>query len=177
MGDQGLFGAQAQAYPGQDPGDLFLEGLSVVLRACHHQAPVVGLCRDPGNAYSSLGSPGQGSKQLPGVGIILQPGQLPLQQIGSVSISEVNSVVRWLAQFTAQYRLPQKLLVLHQFKIGEIQNEQQLDTSIGNVAVVPDMDGQGAPAVKQQTWDAITSPPRRASRSAGRTSSSRTSQC
>ncbi len=100
--------------------------------------------------------------RLPNVGLALdpewklQPGQLPLQQIGSVSISEVNTVVSWLAQLTAQYRLPQKLLVLHQFKIGEIADEQHLDTSSDNVAIVLDMDGQGAPATKQQTWDAVT---------------------
>ena len=47
--------------------------------------------------------------------------QLPLRQIGNVSVTEVNSVVNWLAQLTAEYRLPQKLLVLHEFKSGEIQ--------------------------------------------------------
>ena len=87
----------------------------------------------------------------------LQPGQLPLQQIGSVSITEVNSVVTWLAQLTAQYRLPQKLLILHQFKIGEIAGEQGLDTRHDDLAIVVDMDGQGAPATKQQTWDAVIS--------------------
>ena len=54
--------------------------------------------------------------KLPNVGLALdpewklQPGQLPLHQIGSVSIAEVNSVVSWLARLTARYRLPQKLL-------------------------------------------------------------------
>lgn len=60
--------------------------------------------------------------KLPEVGLALdpewklQPGQLPLRQTGSVSITEVNSLVSWLAQLTAQYRLPQKLLVLHEFR-------------------------------------------------------------
>jgi hypothetical protein len=100
--------------------------------------------------------------ELPNVGLALdpewrlQPGQLPLQQIGSVSITEVNSVVSWLAQLTAQYRLPQKLLELHEFKIGEISDLQQLDTGHDDLAIVMDMDGQGTPATKQQTWAAIT---------------------
>jgi hypothetical protein len=100
--------------------------------------------------------------KLPNVGLALdpewklQPGQLPLQQIGTVSINEVNSVVNWLGQLTAQYNLPQKLLVLHQFKLGEIANEQRLDTSNDNLAVVMDMDGQGTPVMKQQTWNVIT---------------------
>jgi hypothetical protein len=100
--------------------------------------------------------------RLPNVGLALdpewklQPGQLPLHQIGSVSITEVNSVVSWLAQLTAQYRLPEKLLVLHQFKLGEIADEQALDTHNDAVAVVINMDGQGSPAMKQQTWEAVT---------------------
>jgi hypothetical protein len=101
--------------------------------------------------------------ELPNVGLALdpewklQPGQLPLHQIGSVSITEVNSVVNWLAQLTAEYHLPQKLLELHQFRIGEIQNEQLLDTRNDDLAVVMNMDGQGTPAMKQLTWDAVTS--------------------
>jgi len=100
--------------------------------------------------------------RLPNVGLALdpewklQPGQLPLQQIGSVSITEVNSVVNWLGQLAAQYRLPQKLLVMHQFRIGEIQNEQLLDTHNDDLAIVMNMDGQGSPSMKQQTWDAVT---------------------
>jgi hypothetical protein len=101
--------------------------------------------------------------RLPNVGLALdpewklQPGQLPLHQIGTVSINEVNSVVNWLGQLTAQYNLPQKLLVLHQFKLGEIANEQRLDTHNNNLAIVMDMDGQGTPVMKQQTWNVITS--------------------
>ena len=69
--------------------------------------------------------------KLPDVGLALDPewklapGQLPLQQIGSVSISEVNSVVSWLAALTARYRLPQKLLVLHQFQLSMIRGREQ----------------------------------------------------
>jgi hypothetical protein len=101
--------------------------------------------------------------ELPDVGLALDPewklapGQLPLQQIGSVSITEVDSVVRWLAALTARYRLPQKLLVLHQFRISMIRDESKLDTRNDDLAILIHMDGQGTPADKQQTWDAITS--------------------
>jgi hypothetical protein len=100
--------------------------------------------------------------RLPNVGLALdpewklQPGQLPLRQVGSVSVTEVNSVVNWLAQLTARYRLPQKLLVLHEFKLGEIVDERSIDTRNDDLAIVMDMDGQGTPAVKQQTWDVTT---------------------
>ncbi len=100
--------------------------------------------------------------RLPDVGLAidpewkLQPGQLPLQQIGSVSITEINSVVNWLAALTARYHLPQKLLVLHQFRLSMIQGESQLNTRHQDLAIVIHMDGQGTPADKVQTWDAVT---------------------
>jgi hypothetical protein len=99
---------------------------------------------------------------LPNVGLALdaewklQPGQLPLHQIGSVSIGEVNSVVRWLAGLTARYHLPQKVLVLHQFRLSMIKDERALDTSRDDLAIVVHMDGQGTPPVKQDTWDSVT---------------------
>jgi len=86
----------------------------------------------------------------------LGPGQKPLKQIGSVDITEVNSVISWLAGLTARYHLPQKLLVLHQFRLSMIQGEQRLDTRHDDLAVVIHMDGQGTPGSKQQTWDAVT---------------------
>jgi hypothetical protein len=73
-----------------------------------------------------------------------------------VQIGEINSVVSWLAGLTARNHLPQKLLVLHQFRLSMIQGEQQLDTGHGDLAIVIHMDGQGTPGVKQQTWDAVT---------------------
>jgi len=100
--------------------------------------------------------------ELPDVGLALdaewklQPGQKPLQQIGHVDIAEVNSVVTWLAALTARHGLPQKLLVLHQFQLAMLRGEQGLDTSHGDLAIVIHMDGQGTPALKQATWNAVT---------------------
>ena len=99
--------------------------------------------------------------RLPNVGLAidpewkLQPGQFPLQQIGSVTIGEVNTVVHWLAALTDRYHLPQKLLVLHQFRISMISGEKALDTSEDDLAIVIHMDGQGTPGDKLQTWHAI----------------------
>ncbi len=99
---------------------------------------------------------------MPNVGLALdaewklQPGQLPLQQIGSVSIGEVNGVVGWLAGLTAELHLPQKVLVLHQFRLSMIQHEQELDTRNDDLAIVVHMDGQGTQGVKQETWNTIT---------------------
>jgi hypothetical protein len=99
--------------------------------------------------------------RLPDVGLALdpewhlQPWQLPLRQIGSVSAAQINSVISWLAALTARYHLPQKLLVLHQFQLSMIQDESQIDTRNSDLAIVIHMDGQGTPSDKQQTWNAI----------------------
>jgi hypothetical protein len=99
--------------------------------------------------------------ELPNVGLALdpewnlQPGQLPLQQIGSVSSTEVNAVASWLSGLTATHHLPQKLLELHEFRLSMIQDIQQLDTRYDNLAIVINMDGQGAPGDKLRTWQAV----------------------
>jgi len=99
---------------------------------------------------------------LPDVGLAidpewkLHPAQRPLRQIGSVSTAEINSVIHWLAGLTARLQLPQKLLVLHQFKLSMITAEQRLETGHDDLAIVIHMDGQGMPAQKLQTWHAVT---------------------
>jgi hypothetical protein len=156
----------AQASPGPD-GDYSYETPVSALRPWVRQATAAGmyviLDLQPGRA--SLLAQAEHYRSLlakPDVGLALdaewklQPGQLPLQQIGSVSIGEVNSVVRWLAALTARDRLPQKVLVLHQFRLSMIQDEKALDTSHDDLSIIVHMDGQGTPQDKQQTWDAVT---------------------
>ncbi len=99
--------------------------------------------------------------QLPNVGLAIDPEwkllptELPLHQIGSVSATEINSVSAWLAGLTARHHLPQKLLVLHQFRLSMLGAESTIDTRHDDLAIVIHMDGQGTPGEKQQTWDAV----------------------
>jgi hypothetical protein len=103
----------------------------------------------------------QGLLERPNVGLAidpewkLRPGELPLQQIGSVSSAQVNDVISWLAKLTAAHHLPQKLLVLHQFRLSMITGEQNIDTRHDDLAIVIHMDGQGTPSEKEQTWRAV----------------------
>jgi hypothetical protein len=98
---------------------------------------------------------------LPDVGLALdpewrlQPRQLPLHQIGSVSTTEINRVIGWLAGLTARHHLPQKLLVLHQFRLSMVTDERRLDTSHDDIAIIIHMDGQGTPGEKLSTWHAV----------------------
>jgi hypothetical protein len=99
--------------------------------------------------------------RLPNVGLALDPewrlapGQLPLRQIGSVGIDEINRVADWLAGLTRSRLLPQKLLVLHQFRLSMIDGRDRLDTSHPELAVVLHADGQGTQGNKQATWHTL----------------------
>jgi hypothetical protein len=99
--------------------------------------------------------------RLPHVGLALdpewrlKPGQQHLTQIGSVTAAEVNSVYRWLAGLTAQAKLPQKLFVLHQFRLSMIGDDQPLERDRDEVALLIHMDGQGPTGSKDTTWRAV----------------------
>lgn len=104
----------------------------------------------------------------PNVGLALDPewrlgpDQLPLVQIGSVGIDEVNSVASWLASLTASHHLPQKLFLLHEFRPDMLPDRIRLDTSYPQLAYAVQMDGQGTQAEKAATWSSIlASPPER----------------
>ncbi|MBG6237786.1 hypothetical protein IWX78_000729 [Mycetocola sp. CAN_C7] len=96
--------------------------------------------------------------ELPNVGLALDPewrlgpDQVPLTQIGSVSATEVNSVTTWLADLTNEKGLPQKMLVLHQFRPSMISDRASIDLSRPEVAVLIHADGQGGQGDKQATW-------------------------
>jgi hypothetical protein len=87
----------------------------------------------------------------------LKPGQRHLKQIGSVKASEINDVVDWLADLTRDAGLPQKMLLLHQFRTSMITNRSSLDTSRDELAIVIQMDGLGSQPAKRNTWRALRS--------------------
>ena len=105
--------------------------------------------------------------ELPHVGLALDPewrlgpGEVHLTQIGSVGVEEVNRVVTWLADLTREKALPQKLLVLHQFRLDMLPGRERVDTSRDELALMIHADGQGAQGDKQATWRALrdTAPP------------------
>jgi hypothetical protein len=85
----------------------------------------------------------------------LKPGQRHLRQIGSVRAAEVNDVADWLAGLTRREGLPQKMLLLHQFRTSMIKKRSSLDASHPEVAMVIQMDGFGSRAAKRATWRTI----------------------
>jgi hypothetical protein len=97
----------------------------------------------------------------PGVGLALDPewrlgpDQVPLKQIGSVSAAEVDATTDWLAGLVRERGLPQKMLVLHQFRLSMIQDRASLDMDHPELAMLVHADGQGGQPDKQATWRAL----------------------
>ena len=100
--------------------------------------------------------------RLPHVGLALdpewrlKPHQVHLEQVGTVDAAEINQVVEWLAGVVRENALPQKLLIVHQFKLSMITNRQHIDTP-PELAVLIQMDGQGSMRAKYRAWDTFTS--------------------
>ena len=80
------------------------------------------------------------------------PGEIPGKQLGSVDASEVNQVSTYLAGIVRAGRLPQKLLVVHQFTESMIRNKERLARRPG-IALTINVDGVGAPADKVAKYD------------------------
>jgi hypothetical protein len=99
--------------------------------------------------------------RLPYVGLALDPewrlgpGEFHLQQYGSVPAAEINEVSAWLAGLVREERLPQKMLLLHQFRLSMLPERAEVAIP-PELAVVIQMDGQGALDDKYQTWAAVT---------------------
>lgn len=99
----------------------------------------------------------------PNVGVALDPewrlgpGEEHLEQIGSVPAAELNEVINYLADLVRDNGLPQKLVLLHQFRMSMIENRDAL-VDREEIALVIQMDGegQGGLSVKDNTWRAIT---------------------
>ncbi|MDN5857601.1 MAG: hypothetical protein L0H84_03175, partial [Pseudonocardia sp.] len=155
----------ADAAPGLD-GDYSAESTVAALRPWVQAAGAAGvyvvLDLQPGR--SDFLSQARRYRELlaePHVGIALDPEwrlgptQVHRAQIGSVGVDEVNAVIRWLADLTRERALPQKLLMLHQFRLSMIGGRERLDTSHDELAVVIHADGFGTPQQKIATWNAL----------------------
>lgn len=96
----------------------------------------------------------------PNVGLALDPewklygAQIPMQDIGHVSATEINDVTAWLAELTTRDNLPQKPVVLHQFQTQMIRDRDQLQLH-DELALVIHVDGHGTREEKFWTWEAI----------------------
>lgn len=148
--------------PGSDgnySNELSVDGLRPWVDAAAAAGLYVVIDLQPGRTdFLTQAKQYQSLLELPNVGLALDPewrlgpDQVPLKQIGSVSAAEVNSVTTWLADLTNAKALPQKMLVLHQFRPSMIGDRAALDLSRPEIAVLIHADGQGSQGAKQATW-------------------------
>lgn len=83
------------------------------------------------------------------------PGDRPGKQIGSMSAAEINRVSRWLDDLTASHRLPEKLLLIHQFTPDMIHGKRHVHQR-PHLALTFNMDGFGTPQNKKSRYQALT---------------------
>jgi hypothetical protein len=96
----------------------------------------------------------------PDVGLAIDPewrvtdSEVPGKVIGHVDSREINATTAWLDQLTARHKLPQKLVIVHQFT-DDMVDEAQLKPR-RNLALVLNADGFGSRAVKVQKYRRFT---------------------
>ena len=96
----------------------------------------------------------------PDVGLALDPewrvqeGQIPGKVIGSVTPRELNATTAWLDQLTERLKLPQKLVIVHQFTDDMVDATQM--KARRNLAIVLTADGFGGREVKIAKYRAFT---------------------
>ncbi len=101
----------------------------------------------------------------PNVGLALDPEwkltatEVPLEQIGSADIHDINATATWLAALVRQDDLPQKLFLLQQFRLDMLPGRDRLNVVYPQLAYGIQMDGQGTQANKLGTWQAILQTP------------------
>jgi hypothetical protein len=78
--------------------------------------------------------------------------------IGSVDGAEVNAVADWLAGIVADAGLPEKLLVVHQFREEMVTDRDQLRAPPG-IALTVHMDGHGTRAQKLDSYAKVHAEP------------------
>ncbi|MDQ2759177.1 MAG: hypothetical protein M3Y17_01755 [Actinomycetota bacterium] len=96
----------------------------------------------------------------PSVGVALDPewkligDQVPDQAIGSASAASINAVSSYLSALVARDRLPQKLFIVHEFRLSELPDRQRIAPRRG-LATVLQMDGLGPVAVKLAAYHQV----------------------
>jgi hypothetical protein len=85
----------------------------------------------------------------------LGPGQVHRVQIGSVNVDEINATSDWLAGVVRANNLPQKVLMVHQFRTSMIVGRERLDTTHEELATLVHCDGFGTQEMKRGTWEAM----------------------
>ena len=159
-----LISTVADRSPGPD-GDYshFIDRSAVrkyVHAARRHRAYLV-LDLQPGRStFLSQARQFRWALRKPWVGLALDPewrmgpGEVPGEQIGHVRAREVNQLSSWLSRLTRRNDLPEKLLMLHQFRTDMVRNPHRI-ADRPRLAMVQHVDGFGTRRQKLDTYHTV----------------------
>jgi hypothetical protein len=100
--------------------------------------------------------------RMPEVGVaidpewVLEPGQRPGRQIGSLDAATINEVSAYLSGLVQEHRLPEKIFLVHQFKTYMLPDREKVVDRFG-LATVFHVDGFGARHSKRETYGLLSS--------------------
>jgi hypothetical protein len=144
--------------------DIPRERVQEYIDAAHRNKALLVLDIQPGRTdFPTVVKRWRWALEDPWVGLALDPEwrmgprQVPGRVIGHVTAAEVNRVSGWLSHLVARHHLPEKLLLLHQFRSTMIEGIEHVADRPG-LAEVQHADGFGTQAQKLATYHAIARP-------------------
>lgn len=157
----------ADATPGRDGDyshDIARASVQRYIDAAHRNGALLLLDIQPGRSdFLTVAKRWKWALQDPYAGLALDPEwrmgprEVPGRTIGSVDATEVNEVSSWLAGVVERQRLPDKLLVVHQFRTDMLTRPRLVKQREG-LALVQHVDGFGTPSQKRATHRTVARP-------------------
>lgn len=157
----------ADGHPGPDGDyshDIPRSVVETYVRAAHRNHALLLLDLQPGRSgFLEAAKRWEWALRDPWVGLALDPEwrmgphQVPARAIGQVRAVEVNRTSAWLARLTRRAGLPEKLLVLHQFRSDMVRGIDEVRRRPG-LAMVQHVDGFGTRHQKRATYHAVARP-------------------
>jgi len=80
--------------------------------------------------------------------------EVPGEDYGHITADDVNWAQQYLADLSQEQGIPQKVLMVHQFRYDMIQNKENIQDTPG-VELVLHADGHGAPELKKETYGVV----------------------
>jgi hypothetical protein len=158
----------ADGVPGSDGDyshDISRDKVETFIRAAHNNKALLVLDLQPGRTdFLTVAKRWAWALKDPWVSLALDPewrmgpGEIPAQTIGHVSADEINKTSAWLETLTKQRNLPEKLLMIHQFRTTMVRN-MALVKDRPHLVEVQHVDGFGTQSQKLATYHTVERDP------------------
>jgi hypothetical protein len=158
----------ADGVPGSDGDyshDISRDKVETFIRAAHNNNALLVLDLQPGRTdFLTVARRWAWALKDPWVSLALDPewrmgpGEIPAQTIGHVSADEINKTSAWLETLTRQRNLPEKLLMIHQFRTAMVRNIA-LVKDRPHLVEVQHVDGFGTRSQKLATYHTVERDP------------------